>query len=361
MDGPGERDQWGTTSWRADVRRWLRTLPALADAEQLDLEPVQASLWSSLWGVTAGAGTWWFKQNLASQRHEGSVQTVLAEIAGRWVDRPVATEPERGWLLTRDGGVTAYAAAGRDARRVPIEDIGTLLTDYAALQRATIEHRDLLVHAGLPVRVPDTAGAHAAAYARALAGYPADDPRHLGADEQERVLAAIPALDAAAQTLADGPVPLCFDHGDLFVGNVFRPRSPGEGFRFFDLAESVWAHLFGSPIMLAWELAFRWEIDAGDSDTDSDTDGGTDATIDFGDPRLRAVLDGYLGCWADLAPRAELRALAEAALRIAALNRCGACVDKLAGAAPGDTKDDLAWIWRQPRSWLLDVTRAVRL
>lgn len=353
-----ERATWGSPGWRADVRAWLRTLPEVDDAAaEIGLEPVQTSLWSSLWRVAVGSGTWWFKQNLLSQRHEGSVQSAVAEIASRWVDRPMATEPERGWLLTADGGVTCYAAAGQDARQVPIEDIGSLLADYASLQRASLDHRDRLTHAGLPVREPGGAGTRATAYADELAGYPTDDPRHLAADDLDRVLAAVGELDAAARTLTDGPVPLCFDHGDLFVGNVFRPRRSGDGFRFFDLAESVWAHPFGSPIMLAWELAFRWEIDAGDGGTD----GGTDVTIDFSDPRLRAVLDGYLGCWVDLAPLAELRVLAEAALRIAALHRCGACLDKLAGSRPGDTTQDLAWMWRQPRSWLLDVTRTVRM
>lgn len=54
----------------------------------------------------------------------------------------------------------------------------------------------------------------------------------------------------------DGPVPLAFDHNDLFPRNVFDHR-PGQGYRFSDFAESVWAHPFGSLLMLQWELAHR--------------------------------------------------------------------------------------------------------
>lgn len=115
--------------------------------------------------------------------------------------------------------------------------------------------------------------------ARRLAAYPADDPRHLDSEQLATVLAARPGLEAAGELLAAGGVPLCLDHADLFPRNVFQPRGAAEPYRFFDFAESAWSHSFGSLVMIGWELMHRWQLEVPDD------------SVDFSDPRIRAVFD----------------------------------------------------------------------
>jgi hypothetical protein len=142
--------------------------------------------------------------------------------------------------------------------------------------------------------------------------------------------------------LADGPVPLALDQCDLWPGNVFPPTGVG-AHRFFDFADAVWAHPFGSLVMLAVECVFRWQVPQPDS------------AIDLRDGRIRTVFDAYLRQWSDFAPLDELRELLTSALRVAALHRSGAWLRNLAEA----TTEELATYGSKPWAWLEDVTKPV--
>ncbi|HZB47830.1 MAG TPA: hypothetical protein VE547_01940 [Mycobacteriales bacterium] len=332
---------WGTAPWVAAVEAWLAGVPG-SDGRLLVHRETRP--WSTVWTVGEDR---WFKENCPSHRREATVHAAVAELAPDHVDAPVAVQPERGWLLTRDGGTTLLDSAPGGTRGVEVATLTALLRDYAALQRRTVGHRDELVAAGLPVADPRDAAELAAAQADRLASLPATDPRHLPAAQRDRVRAALPALAAAGRELAAGPVPAAFDQADLFPRNVFLPR-PGGPYRFFDFADAVWAHPFGSLVMLVVECLHRWRIPAGD-------------TVDCRDPRVRAVLDAYLGCWTDLAPLPELRRLAECALRIAPLHRSAAWLGILDDAAAAGDDAALARHGRTPWAWLEDVTRPVRL
>ena len=272
------------------------------------------------------------------------MHAAVAELAPGHVEAPVAVEPERGWLLTRDGGTTLMDSAPGGARGVGVGALTVLLRDYAVLQRRTVGHRDRLVAAGLPVADPLDAAELAVEHAERLARFPVTDPRHLPAEHRDAVHAAAPALTAAGRELAGGPVPLAFDQADLFPRNVFLPRPSGP-FRFFDFADAVWAHPFGSLVMLVVECQHRWRIPAAAH------------LIDCRDHRIRAVVDAYLECWTDLAPLPELRRLAECALRIAPLHRTAAWLGILADADPAALVDH----GRTPWAWLEDVTKPVLL
>jgi hypothetical protein len=315
------RPAWGSPDWVAAVSAWVG-----APVVHRETRP-----WSTLWT----AGSLWFKENCPAHRAEASVHAAVAVAAPAYVDAPVAVEPVRGWLLTRDGGPTL----GRP-RDVGADELAAVLRDYAALQRATVGHEAPLVAAGLRVADPLDAAALARAHAAELAGYPPGDPRHLSPADHDRVLAALPALAAAGAALSAGPVPLALDQADLFPRNVFAPRDGGPH-RFFDLADAVWAHPFGSPLLLLVEGQRRWGLPAGDGR----------------DPRVAALLEAYLSCWTSYAPLGELRRLAEHALRIAPLHRVAAWLGILRDADAAA----VARHGRTPWSWLEDVTRPVVL
>jgi hypothetical protein len=298
-----------------------------------------------VWTIATDRGLIWFKQCEPSSRTEPAVHRILAQIAPEFVDAPLAVHPGRGWTLTRDGGVTVAETGPVGSRGVVPETVVALLIDYAALQRITIRHRAKLAAAGLPSMHPEDAAGTAAKQARSMWALPPTDPRHLTDAQLQSVLAAGPALTAAAEVLIGGPVPLAFDHADLFPRNVFLPRAAGEPYRFFDFAESVWAHPFSSLVMLIPELQHRWR-----------TPRSPDA-VDCRDPRIGAILDAYLDCWTDLAPIADLRVLAAAALRVAPLHRSAPWLRTLAEA----DATVLAAHGRTPWAWLEDVTKVVLL
>ena len=329
---------WGTAGWVAEVEDWVAEV--LGGRHRLVHRETRA--WSTVWTVSTAAGTLWFKENCPAQRGEAATHAALAVLAPGYVEAPVAVEPERGWLLTRDGGMTLMNSTPGGTRGVEVETLIGLVRDYAGFQRRTVGRRDHLVAAGLRVSDPLDAAELAAEQAERLARFPVTDPRHLPAEHRDAVLAAAPALGAAGRELGDGPVPLALDQADLFPRNVFLPR-PGGSYRFFDFADAVWAHPFGSLVMLVVECLHRWRIPAAGH------------IVDCRDRRIHAVVDAYLECWTDFAPLPELRRLAECALRIAPLHRTAAWLGILADA------DEAALIkhGRTPWAWLEDVTKPV--
>lgn len=102
--------------------------------------------------------------------------------------------------------------------------------DVATWVEATLAIRGRSVtdlhEGGLPRREPGGAPGAAAAQARLMASFPSEDPRFLTDEQVQAVLDAGPALAEAAGRLSTGPVPLGFDHADLFPRNVFVPRAP---------------------------------------------------------------------------------------------------------------------------------------
>jgi len=337
---------WGSPAWRAAVRAWSRGALEGRGFRGVG-EPVEhlTRPWSTVWTIDSDDGRFWFKESSKAWPGEGAVQAALAGLAAEYVDAPVAVEPARGWMLTRDGGPTVMEAAPGGTRGVEVDTLVGLLGDYARLQRRTVGQRKTFEQAGLRVLVPSDAVGLARAQAERMASLPADDPRHLTAEQRESVLAALPALGEAGSALLDGPVPLAVDQCDLFPRNIFLPRAAGAPYRFFDFAEAVWSHPFGSLVMLVWECLHRWKI------------GLPDDVVDCRDDRIREVFDAYLVCWTDLAPIGELRVLAQHALRIAPLHRSEVWLRVL------DESDDAAVQehGKTPWAWLEDVAKPVLL
>jgi hypothetical protein len=331
--------EWGSPAWVSEVESWIGEVTGVA----VTVAHRETRPWSTLWTASTDSGTLWFKENCTPHRSEARLHAEIAALAPDHVDAPVAVEPARGWLLTKDGGTTMMDSAPGGSRGVEAPALVALLRDYATLQRLTIPHRNRLVAAGLRDASPLDAAKVAREQAKELAAYPDDDPRHLPADGYDRVMDALPALSEAGASLAAGAVPLAFDQADLFPRNVFLPR-PGGPYRFFDLADAVWAHPFGSLVMIMVECLHRWDIPADD-------------VIDCRDERVAAVLDAYLDCWTDLAPLPDLRRLAEYALRIAPLHRVAAWRRILRDADATTVSKH----GRTPWAWLEDVTRPVRL
>jgi hypothetical protein len=341
----GERDgvvgEWSTTAWLDEAQGWVAgVLSGLGVTEVGTLEPHSSQPWSAVWRVDCGESRYWFKAN-ARARWEGAVLTAAAGMAPEYVDAPVAEEQSHGRILTRDAGPLLRTAL-ENVATVEVGALAPVVADFARLQRRTLGRRDLFASRGVlqaPAVMPDVAAAAQASY---LAGLPAIDPRRIDVDQYDRVMTALPALREAGRTLAEGPVPMALDQGDLWPGNISCPVDGG-GFRFFDFADASWGHPFGSLAMMVVECLYRWEVPQPVS------------AVDLREERTRAVIDAYLREWTDFAPLEQLRELAGYALRVAPLNRTAAWIRNLEGADP----DALDKYGRMPWAWLEDVTKLV--
>lgn len=327
-------------AWQRTVGGWISA--AVGEPVQ-GLELIRTEAWSTVWRCTSSEGVLWFKENIATSPAEGAVQDVLAALAPRYVAPPVAWDRTRGWILTRDGGTTMMNRRPQIRGMDPVEVV-EMMRDYARLQVATIDHRPALLAAGLPDGSPARAGQMLTDLAMEMASMSPEDPRYIDQGELERLLGAVPGIEQASRDLLGGPVPLAFDHNDLFPRNVFVPRAGG-AYRFFDFGESLWAHPFGSLVMLMWELVHRLHVDVGD-----------EGPLVLRHPVIGTVLDTYLEQWGDYAARPVLRTQAAAALQIAPLYRAWVWM-----AVLRTTPTALTSHGSTPRAWIFDVERPITL
>lgn len=327
-------------TWQQTVSGWIS---AAVGEPVHGLELIRTEAWSTVWRCTSREGVLWFKENISTSPAEGAVHDVLAALAPRYVTPPVAWDRTGGWTLTRDGGTTMMDRKPEIRGIDPVE-VADMVRDYACLQRATIDHRPALLEAGLPDGSPARAGLMLTDLAMEMARMDPEDPRYIDQAELQRLLGSVAGIEQASRDLLAGPVPLAFDHNDLFPRNVFVPRAGG-AYHFFDFGESVWAHPFGSLVMLQWELAHRLQVDVGD-----------EGTLDLRHPVIGRVFDAYLEQWRDYATQPALRTLAAAALQIAPLYRAWVWMTVLR-----TTPAALASHGGTPRAWIFDVERPVTL
>jgi hypothetical protein len=161
------------------------------------------------------------------------------------VDEPLAVDGERAWMLTRDRGATL-----RDRHEPTLAEWQRVLHDTATLQRLVADHRRDMLAAGVPDCSPGTVPARFDRMLELLSGRADHDPARLGAEVVGRLEAARPTVRRAARVLADGPMPVTLQHGDLHTGNVF---SVDGRLRIFDFGDAQWAHPLES-LCIPWAL-----------------------------------------------------------------------------------------------------------
>ncbi|MGN6132124.1 MAG: hypothetical protein ACTHOK_17430 [Nocardioidaceae bacterium] len=289
---------WDSEAWRAEVTGWVdEALTARGIARTGGLERSRARIWSTVLAVPTDAGRCWFKVNCPGLAQEAAVVAALAELVPAHVVAPLAVDARRGWLLSPDHGRTL-----REVGPASVETWCRVVRDYAELQRATVPHGEALAAAGLLALPPEEAAGYLASQLDVLAELPATQPRAVGSELIGRVRAVLPQVERLGARLAAGPVPLALDHNDLHDNNTFAPVAGETGLRFFDFGDALWAHPFGSMLIVLNVV--------------TDPDGlALDASA------VMRLLDAYLDRWADLAPRDELHELLDAALVLGRVHR----------------------------------------
>lgn len=191
--------------------------------------------WATALRVPTSRGTVWFKAARPAFAHEAGVLRILRPLAPDLLPDVIASTTE-GWLLLAD--------AGERAREHPI-DWRAMLHAYAALQRASSAHVDVLLAAG----AYDNRPGRVAERAQALM-------RYLPAELAVGLDARLPHVAEQMSRLDTSRLPLTVDHGDLHDGNVF---SDAGHVRIIDWGDSAVAHPFftlsvSEPEEIKWAL-----------------------------------------------------------------------------------------------------------
>jgi hypothetical protein len=166
--------------------------------------------WSTVMRVPTNSGTTWFKANIPRLAYEARVVQLIAREQPLAGPELLGIDPERGWMLTADGGPRLRELVARE------KDFGRwfdVLPVYAQLQRNMAPFVDELIAIGAPDRrLALLPGQYEELLDRNL-GLSAEEMRHLH-DLRPWV------RDACAQ-LADSAVPETLQHDDLHDGQVF--------------------------------------------------------------------------------------------------------------------------------------------
>jgi len=271
------RQRWEHPGFQDRARRWMgRQLeaagtPAVTEPTIEQLWPISAMLRAD---TTDGAAfmkacAWIFDV-------EPAATAALHRAVPGAVPEVIATDTAEGWLLMRDTGGVHVGDQPPDTWS---ESLGTL----AAIQQATGQGLHGIV---LEDRGPAALAASVAALLESafVAGFPDD----IG----PRFRAAAPRLRDACDRLASlGPGPTVV-HGDFHPWNVLRA---GERTVVIDWSDAATGHAF--------------------------TDLATWLNRVDGPAARRSMLDSWLDCWADAAPRADLEEAARLALPVGSLHQ----------------------------------------
>lgn len=235
-----------TLEWRSGAESWIsERLSAANLAVTGAIEQRRVRPWSTQLVVPTDGGRVWFKANCPAQAFEPALQALLARLAPDEVDEPLALDGERGWMLTRDRCATL-----RERHEPGLSEWQHVLREAAGLQRLAADHARDVLAVGVPDCSPATVAARFDVMLERLRERADDDPAHLVADVVEQLEAARPSVRDAASVLAEGPLPVTVQHGDLHPGNVFEVDGR---LRIFDFGDAQWAHPLES-LPLPWAI-----------------------------------------------------------------------------------------------------------
>ena len=301
---PTGRATWLDPAWQSQIVNWAAAeLGACGRRIVGDVEHPHVRPGSTALRLTTDHGVAWCKASGPGSAHEGPLLEVFRRHGVPHVLLPLASHPDRPWLLFDDGGPTLRATRPDGTGDHDIEAWKRILREYAALQRslegetATAEMLAAGVPDGRPVSLVGELGRlldDDVAWGR-LTG----DEAEAGPAARARLRAALPALEAAARELAGLGVAASVQHDDFHGGNILVGP---DGDRFFDWGDGIVAHPFGTLTATFSSIAHH-----------------TQRSQD--DPVFPMLRDAYLEAWTDAARRDDL-------LRAVALARDFGCVGR---------------------------------
>lgn len=280
---------WQQAGWREDVEAWIKEyIPMTEPLVELQQRPT---------GCVYRMGEWYFKAVIAPFTHEPAVTRFLARHFPDSVPQVAAINPDKGWILQRDGGVTLKSITQAERSLSRWEPI---LAAYAGLQLASVAWEDTMLALGLPDRrlhlLPDLFDrlAHDDSLLSAE-----QNPDGIPDDERAAMRKMRPEVERLAQQLASYNIPATLHHDDFHAGNIVVNDS---AFGIIDWGESFIAHPFYSLFMIMRYAAYMLELPPDD-------------------PAMIRLRDSYLNVWTGHEPMPRLIEAYALAGRFQKLNR----------------------------------------
>jgi hypothetical protein len=143
---PARRPDWFRTSWYDEVETWVDDrLTQLGRRRTGPSTPWKVWSMSAVVRIPCDPAPVWFKAACEHFHAEPALTRLVAEMLPGHAPRTIATDDDRGWVLTED-------IAGADEHAVP-DDIGPATARVlATLQLRSLDHLAEIDAAGVPVR-----------------------------------------------------------------------------------------------------------------------------------------------------------------------------------------------------------------
>jgi hypothetical protein len=289
-------ESWADPAWLSVAHAWIREQVAACGRRVTGpIEQPHLRWWSTVLRVPTDGGVLWMKAARPMYAFEARVTPFLA---AQWPDLTVevlATDQQRGWMLSRDAGTRLREATDRPV----VDHWAELLPAYAELQLAASEHRRQLETLGEPDRTLGQLPAELRATLEEPENLLLGEPRGLTPQEVEAVGARQDAFEADCARLAEIGIPETLQHDDLHDGNAFVRDA---GYVVFDWGDSCISHPFHTLAVTLRALAYNQKLEPGG-------------------PEIQRLLDAYLEPWQPIAPAASLQEAAELARRTGTIGR----------------------------------------
>jgi hypothetical protein len=222
----------------------------------------------------------------------------------------LATDLERGWLLTADGGATLTEAvqAGDDESG----HWSRVLALIAGVQRELTPRTGELLALGVPDRRPAALAALFADLANQPEVFLIGEPGALSDAQLAQLQALAPRVAAwAAELAALGP-PDTYFHDDFHEDHIFAHRRDGNwNYVFYDFGDAAIGHPFLQLVSHPRFSAARFQM--------------------RGDPVIERLQENYLNSWLDYGRAAERQRALDLALILGCIARALTWVNACAG------------------------------
>ncbi len=197
---------WIDPGWLAGAHSWIDARLADAGLRRTgEIEQPHVRSWSTVMRVPTDAGPVWFKANEPVLAHEAALVDVLSERDPDLVPPLLARDPDTGWMIMADGGVSLRTVTEEPAWLAGWADV---LPRYARLQVATVEHVDRLLALGVPdLRLETVPAKYADLVARI--------------DVEQRFRDATSRVADLCAAVASYDVPPAIQHDDLHDAQMF--------------------------------------------------------------------------------------------------------------------------------------------
>jgi hypothetical protein len=215
-----------------------------------ELDQFHVRWWSTVIRVPAAGGDLYFKAVGRGFEFEPPVTAKLAELAPDRLPELVDVDAARGWMLMRDAGEQLCDLVGRPADLHHWEEA---LPRYAELQIAAAPLAGEL----LAVGVPDVGLSKLPHQLGELLDRP---EARLDAEPRDRMLAALPGIEAMCGELAAYGIPETIQHDDLHDRQVFVRDGR---YLFFDWGDSCVSHPFHSLTVTLRATAAKLDLEPG--------------------------------------------------------------------------------------------------